>query len=79
MEKYKKRDRVKFVSDQPLIYASRYAIGDYKVEKEEYIGIIRDVHPLMEDIYLYTIVTTTPIHWICLVQETEIIGKLFDE
>jgi hypothetical protein len=78
MGKFKIGDRVKFISDKPSLFASRYGLGDYKMENDEYIGIIRNVIPLIEDIYLYTIVTMTPIRWNCLVQEADIIGKLAD-
>ena len=76
--RYKKGDWVKFVSDQPSVYLSRYADGDCKIEKEEHIGIIKNVHTIMKGWYFYTI-ETTPVHWLCNIDEGEIICKLSDE
>ena len=71
MEKYRIGDRVKFISDEPSLYASRYAEGHYKIEKVKYIGVIRNVHPIMKGMCLYTIETIPPLRWICLVYEEE--------
>ncbi|MBR4388022.1 MAG: hypothetical protein IKT00_02450 [Prevotella sp.] len=76
---YKKGDRVKFISDQPSVYLSRYADNDSKIEKEEHIGIIKNIHTPFNGVYLYLIVTTTPVRWICHVYEKDIIEKLPDE
>lgn len=78
MEKYRIGDRVIFISDEPSLYASRYAEGHYKIEKIKYIGVIRNVHPIMKGMYLYTIETIPPLRWICLVYEEEIMEKLAD-
>lgn len=76
--KYKKGDWVKFVSDQPSVYLLRYAYGDCKIKKEEHVGIIKNVHTIIKGLYLY-LIETTPVHWLCNVDEGEIICKLSDE
>ena len=76
--KYKKGDWVKFISDQPSVYLSRYAYGAIEIKKEEHIGIIKNVHTVIKGVYLYDLITT-PVHWICFVFESEIISKLTDE
>lgn len=76
--KYKKGDWVKFVSDQPSVYLLRYAYGDYKIKKEEHVGIIKNVHTIIKGLYLY-LIETTPVHWLCNIDEGEIICKLSDE
>lgn len=76
--KYKKGDWVKFISDQPSAYLSRYAYGDIEIKKEKHIGIIKNVHTVIKGVYLYDLITT-PVHWICFVFESEIISKLTDE
>ena len=43
MSKYKKGDWVKFKSDEPSIYLSRYADGDSIIKTEKHIGVIKDV------------------------------------
>ena len=68
--KYKVGDRVKFVSDQPSIYMSRYADGDSKIEKEEHVGEIKDICHI-KGWYLYTI-ETIPVSWLCNVFEAYI-------
>ena len=75
MSKYKKGDWVKFKSDQPSVYLSRYAYGDLKIEKEKHIGVIKDVQCVFMKWYLYTI-EAFPVHWLCHVQEEEIIEKM---
>ena len=69
MEKYRIGDRVIFISDEPSLYACRYAEGHYKIEKVKYIGVIRNVHPIMKGMCLYTIETIPPLRWICLVKD----------
>ena len=76
--KYKTGDWVKFISDQPSVYLSRYAYGDIEIKKEEHIGIISNVHTVMKGVYLYDI-ETTPVPWKCFIIEEEIISKLSDE
>ena len=76
--KYKIGDWVKFVSYQPNVFVSRYADGDCKIEKQEYIGVIKNVHAMMKGFYTYTIITA-PIHWICSVEEENIITQVPDE
>ena len=76
--KYKIGDWVKFVSYQPNVFVSRYADGDCKIEKQEYIGVIKNVHAMMKGFYTYTIITA-PIHWICTVEEDNIITQVPDE
>ena len=76
--KYKKGDWVKFISDQPSVYLSRYADGDCKIEHEEHIGIIKNVHTIMKGWYSYAI-ETIPVLWLCHIDEGEIICKLSDE
>jgi len=73
--KYKVGDWVKFISDQPSLYLSRYADGDCKIEKEEHVGVIRNVHEFKKGWYSYTLVTF-PIQWICFVDEEDIKCKL---
>lgn len=76
--RYKKGEWVKFISDQPSIYLSRFAYGDSKIEKGVHIGIIKNIYSLFVGIYIYTI-ETTPIHFLCHITETEIIEKLSTE
>ena len=76
--KYKLGDWVKFVSDQPSIYLSRYADGDSKIEKEEHVGVIKNVHTIVTGWCLYTI-ETTPVSWLCDVFEGDIKQKLSEE
>ena len=76
---YKKGDKVKFISDEPIIIASRYAEGDYKIEREEYIGVIRDVHRILMGWYIYTI-ETIPLSFLCsLINESDIVEKISEE
>ena len=76
--RYKKGDWVKFISEEPSIYLSRYAYGDLKIEKEKHIGVIKDVQCVFMKWYLYTI-KTFPVEWLCFVDEKEIVEKLSDE
>jgi predicted esterase YcpF (UPF0227 family) len=76
--KYKKGDWVKFISDQPSVYLSRYADGDSIIKKEKQVGVIKSVHTIMKGWYSYAI-ETTPVHWLCNIDEGEIICKLSDE
>ncbi len=76
--KYEVGDRVKFTSDQPSVYLSRYADGDSKIEEEEHIGIIKNIHTIKKGWYSYAI-ETFPIQWLCFVSEKEIICKLANE
>ena len=76
--KYKKGDKVKFLSDQPDIYLRRFADDDSKIEKTEYVGIVLNVHAIMKGRYIYTI-ETTPVPWLCTVEEEDIIDKQSDE
>lgn len=73
--KYKVGDYVRFISDQPSVYLSRYADDDCKIEKEEHVGVIRNVHEIKKGWYSYTI-ETFPIQWICFVVEEDIKCKL---
>ena len=75
--KYKRGDWVKFLSSQPSVYLRRY-VRDCKLVKAEHVGEIKNVHTLMKGVYIYTIITT-PVHWICDVDEGDIICKLSDE
>lgn len=75
--KYKRGDWVKFLSSQPSVYLRRY-VRDCKLEKAEHVGEIKNVHTIMKGVYIYTIITT-PVHWICDVDEGDIICKLSDE
>ena len=68
---------MKFLSSQPSVYLRRY-VRDCKLEKAEHVGEIKNVHTLMKGVYIYTIITT-PVHWICDVDEGDIICKLSDE
>lgn len=72
---YQVGDKVRFISTEPSEYASRYAIGDYKIEPAEYVGIVKEVHPFLSGNYMYSIICC-PVHWICLVLEDSIIEKL---
>jgi hypothetical protein len=76
--KYKVGDWVKFISEQPSVYLSRYADGDCKIEKEEHIGVIKNVHEIMKGWYSYAI-ETIPVPWLCDIQERDINQKLSDE
>ena len=76
---YQVGDRVRFISTQPSEYASRYGFGNYIIEPAEYIGIVKNVKPILDRFYMYTIMCCTPIQWICLVFEDSIIEKLPDE
>jgi hypothetical protein len=76
--KYKKGDWVKFVSDQPSVYLSRYADGDSIIKKEKHVGVIKSVHTIMKGWYSYAI-ETTPVQWLCHVDEKDIKCKLLDE
>ena len=69
---------MKFLSDQPDIYLRRFADDDSKIEKTEYDGIVRNVHAVMKGRYIYTI-ETTPVPWLCTVEEEDIIDKQSDE
>ena len=73
--KYKVGEWVKFISDQPDIYVGRYVYGNIKIERKEHVGIIKDVHYVMNDWYLYTI-DTFPVQWHCFIVEEEIKCKL---
>ena len=73
--KYKVGDWVKFISDQPSTYLCRYADGDCKIEKEEHVGVIRNVHEIKKGWYSYTI-ETFPMPWLCDVFEEDINCKL---
>ena len=68
-------NKVRFISTEPSEYASRYAIGDYKIEPAEYVGIVKEVNPFLSGNYMYSIICC-PVHWICLVLEDSIIEKL---
>ena len=76
--KYKVGDYVRFISDQPSAYLSRYADDDCKIEREEHVGVIKNVHEIKEGWYSYAI-ETFPIQWLCFVSEKEIICKLANE
>lgn len=73
--KYKRGDWVKFVSDQPSTYLSRYADGDSRIEEEEHVGVIKNVHEIMKGWYSYAI-ETFPMPWLCYVFEGDIKNKL---
>ena len=75
MSKYKKGDWVKFKSDEPSIYLSRYADGDSIINAEKHIGVIKDVRCILMGWYLYSI-ETFPVQWLCHINEDEIIEKL---
>ncbi len=73
--RYKRGDWVRFMSEQPDVYLTRYVQGQITIEKREYTGVINNVAILSEDVLIYTI-ETIPVHWICLVGEEDIIEKL---
>lgn len=75
---YNVGDWVKFVSDQPSVYLSRYADGECKIEKEEHVGVIKNVYTIKKVWYSYTI-ETIPVPWLCHVDERDIKQKLSDE
>ena len=76
--RYKKGDRVVFISDQPDLILSKYSDEKIRIRREKHIGIIRDVQTVRKGFYLYSIVTTT-LHFLCQVLEEDIIEKLPDE
>ena len=76
--KYKVGDCVRFISSQPSIDLSRYADEDSKIEKEEHVGVIKNVHTIMKGWYLY-IIETMPVSWLCYVFEGDIKQKLSDD
>lgn len=75
--KYKVGDWVKFISEQPSVYLSRYADGDCKTEKEEHIGVVKNVYEIMKGWYSY-IIETIPVPWLCDIEERDIKQKLSD-
>ena len=75
---YKVGDWVKFISAQPGICVNRYADDDCKIEKEEHVGIIKNVHTIMKGWYSYAI-ETIPVPWLCDIDERDIKQKLSDE
>lgn len=48
--RYKKGDWVRFRSEEPLTYLSRYADGPIDIKEEEYIGIITSVQTLLKGV-----------------------------
>ena len=76
--KYKVGDWVKFISELPSVYLSRYAVGDCKIEKEEHIGVIKNVYEIMKGWYSYAI-ETIPVPWLCHIDEGDIKQKLSEE
>lgn len=76
--KYKVGDWIKFISDQPSLYLSRYSDDDSIIKKEEYVGVIKSVCTIKRGWYVYT-VETIPLQWLCHVDERDIICKLSDE
>lgn len=76
--KYKVGDWVKFISDQPSVYLSRYAVGNSKIEKEEHIGVVKNVYDIKKGWYSYAI-ETMPVQWLCHVDEGDIKQKLSEE
>ena len=75
---YKVGDWVKFISELPSVYLSRYAVGDCKKEKEEHVGIIKNVHTIMNGLYSY-VIETIPVPLLCHIDEKDIKQKLSDE
>ena len=76
---YKKGDWVRFKSKEPDIYLSRYANGDIKIKKSEYIGVIKDVRCVYTGWYMYTIETNSLSLLCSLVNENDIIERLSEE
>jgi hypothetical protein len=75
---YKVGDWVKFISDQPSVYLSRYADGNSIIRKEEHIGVIKNVYDIKKGWYSYAI-ETMPVQWLCHVDEGDIKQKLSEE
>ena len=76
--KYKVGDWVKFISDQPSVYLSRYADGNSIIRKEKHIGVIKNVYEIMKGWYSYAI-ETIPVPWLCHIDEGDIKQKLSEE
>ena len=79
MSRYKKGDWVRFKSEEPDIYLSRYAYGDIEIRKREYIGVIKDVRIIFKGVYNYTILAYPFLFTCFLTLEGDIIEKLTDE
>ena len=75
---YKVGDWVKFISDQPSVYLSRYADGNSIIRKEEHIGVVKNVYEIMKGWYSYAI-ETIPVPWLCHIDEGDIKQKLSEE
>lgn len=73
---YGKGDKVKFKSVQPSLNLRRFY--NSKIEWAEYVGVILNVCTIKKGVYKYSIETTSG-HWICLINEQDIIEKLSDE
>ena len=79
MSRYKKGDWVRFKSEEPDIYLSRYAYGDIEIRKRKYIGVIKDVRIIFKGVYNYTILAYPFLFTCFLTLEGDIIEKLTDE
>ena len=76
--RYKVGDWVKFISDQPSVCVNRYADENSIIKKEEHVGIIKNVHTIMNGLYSY-VIETIPVPLLCHIDEKDIKQKLSDE